>query len=183
MKEMISCLLLISVGFVNVAFAQKELKMELIVTDEQRIIIFTGFIIAVIGIFLYLARDLILQRKTNYDKKEFESKKNKDYEKYHSDWSDDYEDFGTRNHSKTEKEFKEALGEGSFPNYYKILGIDRESSQEEIKAKYRQLAKKLHPDKSKNQETEKKMSEINRAYEILSDKELRQKYDKYFDAV
>ena len=70
--------------------AEKKLQMELIVTDEQRIILFASFAIAVIGLFVYLARDIILRKKTSYDSTEFDSKNDKTYEKYHSDWSDDY---------------------------------------------------------------------------------------------
>src|SRR3989304_5794036 len=69
----------------------KKLQMELIVTDEQKIILFASFAIAVIGLFAYLARDIILRKKTLYDSTEFDSKNDKTYEKYHSDWSDDYE--------------------------------------------------------------------------------------------
>ena len=54
-------------------------------SDEEKIIIFGGFAIAVIGLFLFLARDIIL-RKTTYDKEDLESKKDKTNEKYHSDW-------------------------------------------------------------------------------------------------
>ena len=174
-------LLIVIASIIDPVWAQDELNMELVVTDEQRIILFAGFIIAVIAIFLYLARDIIFRKKTDYDKEDLESKRNKDYEKYHSDWSDDYEEFGARNYSKEEEKFKEALGEGTLPDYYRILGVPQTATTSEIKTKYRQLAKKLHPDRSKNNETSDKMSEINKAYEVLSDKELREKYDKYFD--
>ena len=65
-------------------------------------------------------------------------------------------------------------------DYYKILELSHNATQEEIKSQYRKLAKKLHPDKTKNQETEEVMTQINKAYEVLSDQELREKYDKYF---
>ena len=180
MKAITVCFFLIITSFFETAFAQ-ELNMELVVTDEQRIILFSIFIIGVIAIFVYLARDIILRKKTDYDKEELESKKNKDYEKYHSDWSDDYEEFGSRSNSQRQKELREELEDGTFANYYEILGVEPKATQVEIKRRYRELAKKLHPDKSKNTETEKEMSRINKAYEILSDKELREKYDSYFD--
>ena len=72
--------------------AQSSLDMELEVTDEEKIILFSGFSIAVIGIFLFLARDIILRKKTGYEKEDLESKKDKTFEKYHSDWGDDYEE-------------------------------------------------------------------------------------------
>lgn len=157
-----------------------SLDMELEVTDEQRTIIFLVFIIGVIGIFLYIARDVILKRKTEYEEKDLDSKKNKDYEKYHSDWSDDYEEFGTRDYSKQYKEFREASENSTLPNYYEILGVKKTATPQEIKKRYRELAKKFHPDRTKNEETKEAMSEINKAYEILSNQELKAKYDKYF---
>ncbi|MGB0856144.1 MAG: DnaJ domain-containing protein, partial [Nitrosopumilus sp.] len=133
---------------------------------------------AIIAIFLFLARDIILRRKTSYDKDEFESKKDKTYEKYHSDWGDDYEDLGNRKNSQEEKEFRDAAMNNDLPNYYKILEVSKDATPEEIKNKFRELAKKTHPDKTKK-DSEEEMSQINKAYEILSDKEQKEKYDKY----
>jgi len=61
-------------------------KNELVVTDEDQIILFTTAILIVVGIFLYMARNIIRRKKTVYDKKEFLSQKDRDFEKYHSDW-------------------------------------------------------------------------------------------------
>lgn len=61
-------------------------------------------------------------------------------------------------------------------DYYQILGISRDASQEEIKKAYRKLAHKYHPDKGGN---EKKFKEINEAYQILSDKEKKSQYDRF----
>ena len=72
---------------------QASSNLEYTMTNEENIMLFGGFAIAVIGIFLFLARDSILRRKSTYDKEEFESKKDKTYEKYHSGWTDDYVDF------------------------------------------------------------------------------------------
>ena len=161
--------------------AEKKLQMELIVTDEQRIILFVSFAIAVIGLFVYLARDIILRKKTSYDSTEFDSKNDKTYEKYHSDWSDDYEELGTRKNSKEDKEFRITSQNSSLPDYYKILEIPQNATHEEIKKQYRQLVKKIHPDKNKGEKSEEIMVQINKAYEILSDKELRKKYDMYLN--
>ncbi len=155
----------------------KKLQMELVVTDEQKIILFSGFAIAVIGLFLYLARDLILRKKTSYDDKELDSKNDKTYEKYHSDWSDDYEELGTRKNSKEDKEFRRLLQDSSLPDYYKILEVPHNATLEEIKKQYRIMAKKIHPDKNKEEKSEEAMVQINKAYEILSNEELRKKYD------
>jgi molecular chaperone DnaJ len=65
-------------------------------------------------------------------------------------------------------------------DYYEILGVSRNASIEEIKAAYRNLAKKYHPDVAQNkEEAEKKFKEINEAYQVLSDPEKRKIYDKY----
>ncbi len=62
-------------------------------------------------------------------------------------------------------------------DYYKILGVSRDASPEEIKRAYYRLAHKYHPDKRGGDE--KKFKEINEAYQVLSDKEKRAQYDKY----
>ncbi|NND87573.1 MAG: DnaJ domain-containing protein [Nitrosopumilus sp.] len=173
---------IIILGSSQLGYAQtNNLDMELEVTDEEKIILFSGFAIAIIAVFLFLARDIILRKKTSYDKNELESKKDKTYEKYHSDWGDDYEELGKRKNTIEDKEFREASINNSLPNYYKILGVSIDASPEEIKTKFRELAKKTHPDRTKK-DSEEKMAEINKAYEVLSDEENREKYDKYFNA-
>lgn len=138
---------------------------------------------AVVGIFLYLARDIILRKKTDYEKKEFASKQNRDYEKYHSEWTTEDEDFfGEKKESKEAKEFRKMLQESRLPNYYATLGVKNDATQEEIKAKYRQLVKEYHPDKTKDERTAAMFNEVTKAYEVLSDEEKRKSYDKYFKA-
>ena len=67
-----------------------------------------------------------------------------------------------------------------FVDYYKILGIDKTASQEDIKKAYRKLARKMHPDLNPNdKEAHKKFQQINEANEVLSDPEKRKKYDQY----
>jgi curved DNA-binding protein len=68
----------------------------------------------------------------------------------------------------------------AFIDYYKILGIDKNSTQSEIKKAFRKLARKYHPDLNPgDKESEKKFKEINEANEVLSNAENRKKYDKY----
>ena len=179
-KYSIFVISIIIFGGVQLAYAQNDnLDMDLEVTDEEKIILFSGFAVAVIAIFLFLARDIILRRKTSYDKENLESKKDKTFEKYHSDWGDDYEELGQRRNTKDDKEFRDAVNDGELPNYYEVIGVSSDATPEEIKKKFRELAKKTHPDRTK-EDSEEEMAELNKAYEVLSDKELREKYDQYF---
>ena len=167
------------IGALQTSYAQtNESDRELKISDEEKIILFTGFSIAVIAIFLFLARDIILRKKTTYDKQEHESKKDRTYEKYHSNWGEDYEEIGKRGNSKQEREFRDQIENNDLPNYYEILGVKINASPEEIKKNFRELAKKTHPDKTK-ENSEQEMIKINKAYEILSDAESKEKYDKY----
>jgi len=65
-----------------------------------------------------------------------------------------------------------------FKDYYQIMGIDRDASQEEIKRAYRKLARKYHPDVSKEPEAEQRFKELGEAYEVLKDPEKRAAYDQ-----
>jgi curved DNA-binding protein len=67
-------------------------------------------------------------------------------------------------------------------DYYKILGVSRSATEREIKQAYRRLARQYHPDVNPGDKAaEEKFKQINEAYEVLSDKENRKKYDKYGD--
>ncbi len=67
-------------------------------------------------------------------------------------------------------------------DYYSILGVNRDASEREIKQAYRRLARRYHPDVNPgDKSTETKFKEINGAYEVLSNKEKRQKYDQFGD--
>lgn len=64
-----------------------------------------------------------------------------------------------------------------YRDYYEILGIKRDATESEVKSAYRKLARKYHPDVNKTKEAEEKFKDINEAYEVLSDKNKRQRYD------
>ncbi len=66
-----------------------------------------------------------------------------------------------------------------YKDYYKILGIKRDASDDELKRVYRKLARKFHPDINKDPGAEEKFKEINEAYEVLHDSEKRSAYDKF----
>lgn len=68
----------------------------------------------------------------------------------------------------------------AFIDYYKVLGVDKNATEDDIKKAYRKLARKHHPDLNPNdKEAHKKFQEINEANEVLSDPEKRKKYDAY----
>jgi len=68
-----------------------------------------------------------------------------------------------------------------YKDYYEVLGVPKDADEKAIKAAYRKLARKYHPDVNPNgkAEAESKFKEINEAYEVLSDKEKRAKYDQF----
>lgn len=65
-----------------------------------------------------------------------------------------------------------------YQDYYKTLGVDRKATLEEIKKQYRRLARKYHPDVSKEPNAEEKFKQVKEAYEVLKDPEKRKAYDQ-----
>ena len=64
-------------------------------------------------------------------------------------------------------------------DYYQVLGVSRGASEAQIKAAYRQLARKHHPDVNKSPDAAEKFKEATEAYEVLSDKDKRKLYDRF----
>lgn len=67
-------------------------------------------------------------------------------------------------------------------DFYKILGIPKTATTDEIKKAYRKLALQYHPDRNKSKEAEEKFKEVTKAYEVLSDSQKRQAYDQFGSA-
>lgn len=64
-----------------------------------------------------------------------------------------------------------------YKDYYKILGVERDATEAKIKSAYRKLARQYHPDVNKSPDAVNKFKDINEAYEVLSDKEKKSRYD------
>lgn len=71
------------------------------------------------------------------------------------------------------------MAQSAKKDYYEVLGVGRNATQEDIKKAYRKLARKYHPDFNKSPDAQEKFKEINEAYQILSDPEKRKLYDQY----
>ena len=150
-------------------------------SESDQITIFAIAAIIIIGVLVFLARGSFTRKKTEYDAGEWESKKNRDYEKYHSEWMSDEVNFERTGKDKlSDEEFRESLLNENLPDYYAILQISKNASQNEIKKQFRLLAKKWHPDKKQSNDAEEKMAQINMAYEVLSDHKRRKMYDQHF---
>ena len=159
---LIGVLLAAGAAWTAPAWAQRD---EGTITPEETMVIFAIFIVAVISLFLYLARHSIRRQRTEYDNSNYDSKKNRDYEKYHSDWQDDYQEYGGRKGAPDESD------------YYGILGVPPDATPHAIKSRYRELAKEMHPDVS-GEESDTDMARINEAYEVLSNERRRAEYDR-----
>ena len=151
------------------------------ISESDQLIIFCTASIVIIGMIIFLSRHSIFRKKTEYETGNWSSKKNRDYEKYHSDWMSDEVNFEREGKDKlTDDEFRKSLLAKDTPDYYGILEIQKNASDVEIKNQYRQLAKKWHPDREKSPDAERKMAQINMAYDVLSNSKRRKMYDQYF---
>ena len=150
-------------------------------TESGQIIVFASAAIIIISVLIFLARHSIFKKKTEYDTGDWASKKNRDYEKYHSEWMSDEISFERKGkNTLSDEEFRKSLLNENLPDYYAILQVQKNASQDEIKRQFRLLAKKWHPDKKQSNDAEEKMAQINIAYEVLSSPKRRKMYDQHF---
>ena len=149
--------------------------------ESDLIIVFAVAVAIIISVLIFLARDSIFRKKTEYDTEEWASKKNRDYEKYHSEWMSDEISFERKGKNKlSDEDFRKSLQSNNLLDYYVIFQIEKTASQDEIKNQFRKLAKKWHPDRKQGDDAEKKMADINMAYEVLSNPQRRKIYDQHF---
>jgi len=150
-------------------------------TESEQMIVFAIAATIIISVLIFLARGSIFRKKNEYDTGEWESKKNRDYEKYHSEWMSDEISFERKGKNRlSDEDFRQSLLSKNIPDYYAILQIQKTASQNEIKNQFRSLAKKWHPDRKQSDDAEKKMTQINMAYEVLSNTKRRKMYDQHF---
>lgn len=150
-------------------------------TESEQMIVFAIAAAIIISVLIFLARGSIFRKKNEYDTGEWDSKKNRDYEKYHSEWMSDEISFERKGKNKlSDEDFRKSLLSKDIPDYYAILQIQKTASQNEIKNQFRSLAKKWHPDRKQSDDAEKKMAQINMAYEVLSNTKRRKMYDQHF---
>nr|ACF09836.1 chaperone protein DnaJ [uncultured marine crenarchaeote AD1000-207-H3] len=150
-------------------------------SESDQIIVFASAAIIIISVLVFLSRHSIFKKKTEYDTGDWASKKNRDYEKYHSEWMSDEISFERKGKNKlSDEEFRKSLLNKNIPDYYAILQVPKNSSQDQIKSQFRRLAKKWHPDKKQSNDDEGKMAQINMAYDVLSNPKRRKIYDQHF---
>ena len=164
-------------------------------SESDLVIIFAASIAAVAGIALYVSREAIARKRTDYDRGAYDSQRDRDYEKYHSGWGDESaagrgaeigndggDGDGDGDGDGGEDEFRPgrpAAGARG-PDYYEVLGLERTAAAGEVKRRYRELAKRVHPDRAGEEGGDgagRRMALINEAYDVLSDPGRRKRYD------
>ena len=166
-------------------------------SPSDLVLLFGVSIAVVAGIALYISREAIARKRTAYDRGAYESQRDRDYEKYHSGWGDESAagdgagDLGGDLGGDDEfapggDDFGGGGGAGQAPDYYGVLGLGRTASPDEVKRRYRELAKEAHPDRAagggdgdgdKGADAGRRMALINEAYDVLSDAGRRRRYD------
>lgn len=168
---------------------------ELVITHIESIdnIINIVFLI-IISVIIYRIRINFIDEKFNlsyYIEKEFEDNYNTDEKYYRNDnnsfeYDDEdhefYKNYYTKEYQNRNYNYRQEEQNNStyIKDYYNILGINKHATQEEIRKAYYKLMAKYHPDKNKNSDNSNTITKlINEAYEVLSDEEKREQYDRF----
>jgi curved DNA-binding protein len=85
----------------------------------------------------------------------------------------------TRSWTPSSKRLEDGVNHVDYKDYYKVLGVGRDADADQIKRKYRKLARKHHPDVNNDQGAEARFKEISEAYQVLKDPEKRKAYDQF----
>ena len=125
-------------------------------SPSDQALVFAVSIAAVVGIALYVSREAIARKRTAYDAGSYESQRDRDYEKYHSEWGDDSAagrwggdvDGGDIGDGGGGGRSADGRAGASPADLYGVLGLDASATQDEVKRRYRELAKRLHPDRA-----------------------------------
>lgn len=122
----------------------------------------------------YMEKEILdeLENEYNYDNKQNYCNENKkgNFEYEQNNHSNSY--YNNKQYEKDERE--------NSKDYYKILGVNKTATQEEIRRAYYKLMAKYHPDKNKNSDNSNTITKlINEAYEVLSDEEKREQYNRF----
>ena len=130
-------------------------------SPSDQALVFAVSIAAVVGIALYVSREAIARKRTAYDAGSYESQRDRDYEKYHSEWGDDSAagrggggdvdggDIGDGGGDSRSADGRAGAPPGAAAaDLYGVLGLDASATQDEVKRRYRELAKRLHPDRA-----------------------------------
>lgn len=157
---------------------------ELIVTHIKFVDDTINLIFAIVlSIFVYKKRMAILNRKLYGEDDIYYTNDAEEYENQNEEGDYEfYKNYYTKEHQNRDNSYiqEEQNNSTYIKDYYNILGVNKHASQEEIKRAYYKSMSKFHPDKNKNSDKANEITKLlNEAYEVLSDEEKREQYDRF----
>lgn len=174
-----------SMGILENTYSKLVISHVAIIDD-----IINFIFLIIVSIAIYKVRINFIDEKFNLNyfmEKEIEDELENEYnydnkQNYYNEYRNENFEYEQNNHSNSyynNKQYEKDERENS-KDYYKILGINKHATQEEIKRAYYKLMAKYHPDKNKNSDNSNTITKlINEAYEVLSDEEKRDEYDRF----